>query len=65
MRDKRIKPLLKKLSAQGWTIHPIKKGWMCIPPDVTKPAVTIHKTPSDAKWFETCKRLLKRSGYRE
>lgn len=41
------------------------KGWMCYPPDKTKQAVMIHKTPSDARWYANCMSHLKRSGYIE
>ncbi|RDX21303.1 hypothetical protein CE156_10355 [Bifidobacterium breve] len=65
MRDKRTKPLLEKLENQGWRITEKTKGWMCYPPDKTKQAVMIHKTPSDARWYANCMSHLKRSGYIE
>ncbi|NBH69965.1 hypothetical protein E5991_02345 [Bifidobacterium pseudolongum] len=64
IKDKRIVPLLEQLEEQGWRIHSTKKGWLCYPPDKTKTAVAIHKTPSDSHWFESCLRLLRRSGFR-
>ena len=39
-----------------------KKGWMCYPPDKSKPGVPIHKTPSDASWYENCLEYLRRGG---
>ena len=65
IHDKRIEPLLKKLEEQGWRIKPMKKGWMCYPPDKSKQAVPIHKTPSDVRWLDNCMKYLRRGGFHE
>ncbi len=61
--DKRIKPLLRDLEAQGWRIQATKDGWMCYPPDPHKEQVLIHKTPSDQNWIHVAIRRLRKSGY--
>ncbi|GAB3613177.1 hypothetical protein [Humibacter ginsengisoli] len=61
--DRRIKPLLDELEAQGWRIDPKTKGWMCFPPDKSKRPVAIHKTPSDHRWYENCLSALRKSGF--
>lgn len=65
IKDKRTEPLLEKLKEQGWRIEAKKKGWMCYPPDKSKPGVPIHKTPSDARWYENCLKYLRRGGFQE
>ena len=64
-KGKRTEPLLEKLKEQGWRIEAKKKGWMCYPPDKSKPGVPIHKTPSDARWYENCLKYLRRGGFQE
>lgn len=36
-----------------------------LPPDKSKPGVPIHKTPSDARWYENCLKYLRRGGFQE
>lgn len=40
-----------------------EKGMDVLPPDTTKQAVAIHKTPSDARWYENCMKYLRRGGF--
>lgn len=61
--EKRLKSLFKKLKEQGWEINPSKKGWMVVPPDKSKPMVTIHGTPSDNRSWKNMIAQLKRSGF--
>ncbi|KWZ88479.1 hypothetical protein HMPREF3231_01878 [Bifidobacterium longum] len=43
IKDKRTEPLLEKLKEQGWRIEAKKKGWMCYPPDKSKPGVVFRQ----------------------
>lgn len=61
--DKRLKALLKDLESQGWRLRNIKSGWLAVPPDPTKEAVTIHKTPSDHRVWQNQLSRLRNSGY--
>ncbi|MFK0004979.1 hypothetical protein [Paenarthrobacter sp. NPDC090522] len=62
-QDKRLKWLLEELEAQGFRLKPIKSGWMALPPDRSKPGVTIHKTPSDVRAWENMQAQLRKSGF--
>lgn len=62
-QDKRLKGLLMELEGQGFRLKELKAGWMALPPDKTKPGVTIHKTPSDARAWANMLAALRRSGY--
>lgn len=61
--DKDLAKVLTELEAQGWRIEQRKKGVMAIPPDKSKPIVTIHKTPSDRRAWNNMMAALRRSGY--
>jgi hypothetical protein len=63
--DKRIKPLLERLEAQGWRISSTTKGWMCYPPDKGKSPVAIHKTPSDHRWYNNTLSQLRARGFQD
>ncbi len=52
----------KAAQRQGWRVEPTKKGWLLIPPDKTKPAVTMHNTPSDHRAEKNLIATLRRSG---
>jgi len=56
--------LVGKVEAQGWRIESKKDGWMCWPPDKSKPGVMIHRSPSDEHWHKMAIRRLKLSGYK-
>ena len=59
-----LKKLLKTLEAeQGAVIKAKNKGWMIYPPDKTKPAVMIHRTPSDRRAWANMISELRRSGF--
>jgi len=50
---------------QGWRVDDISKGWRFSPPDRSRPAVILHKTPSDYRWFQNFRAQMRRSGFRE
>ena len=62
-QDKRLKWLLEELEAQGFRLREIKSGWMAMPPDRSKPGVTIHKTPSDVRAWNNMTAQLRRVGF--
>jgi hypothetical protein len=60
---KDLKQVFASLEEQGWTIREAKKGWMAVPPDESKPIVTIHGTPSDKRAWNNMMAALRRSGF--
>lgn len=58
-----LKKVFSELEAQGWEIRPKKNGWMVVPPDESKPIVTIHRTPSDRRAWNNMMATLRRSGF--
>lgn len=61
---KSLKKLFKELeSEQGARIEIRRKGWMIYPPDVSRSAVMIHKTPSDRRAWANMLSELRRSGF--
>lgn len=60
----KLKPsdLVAAAEAQGWRIKKTKTGWLLIPPDPSKPAVTLHRTPSDHRWDRNALSRLRKSG---
>ena len=62
--QKSLKVLFKKLeSEQGARIETRRKRWMIYPPDTSRPAVMIHKTPSDRRSWANMLSELRRSGF--
>ena len=56
--EKEFRRLVRAAEEQGWRVRPLKKGLMLVPPDPTKPAVTLHRTPSDRRsWKNTVAQL--------
>jgi hypothetical protein len=47
--------------AQGWRVEDLTDGWSFVPPDKSKSKVTLHKTPSDHRWFLNFRAALRRS----
>lgn len=62
MGKQRPQDLVKIAESQGWRVQQTKMGWLLYPPDRTKPAVSLHKTSSDHRWFANAVALLRRSG---
>lgn len=61
---KSLKKLFKELeSEQGARIETRRKGWMIYPPDTSRSAVMIHKTPSDRRAWANMLSELRRSGF--
>ncbi len=60
--DKEFRRLVRAAEGQGWRVRPIKKGLMLVPPDPTKPAVTIHRTPSDHRSWKNVVAQLRAGG---
>ena len=61
---KSLKKLFKELeSEQGARIETRRKGWMISPPDTSRSAVMIHKTPSDRRAWANMLSELRRSGF--
>ncbi|EGR97270.1 hypothetical protein [Cutibacterium namnetense] len=61
---KSLKKLFKELeSEQGARIEIRRKGWMIYPPDASRSAVMIHKTPSDRRAWANMLSELRRSGF--
>ena len=61
---KSLKKLFKELeSEQGARIETRRKGWMVYPPDTSRSAVMIHKTPSDRRAWANMLSELRRSGF--
>ena len=59
-----LKKLLKTLETeQGAVIKAKNKGWVIYPPDKAKPAVMIHRTPSDRRAWANMISELRRSGF--
>ena len=56
------KDILKAAKDQGWREEPIKKGIRLVPPDTSKPAVVIHRTPSDNRAIRNTVSQMRRSG---
>jgi hypothetical protein len=54
-----------KAERQGWRVEDLSKGWKFSPPDRSLPFVTLHKTPSDWRWFQNFRTAMRRSGFRE
>ena len=67
LNDSRVRDLLKKAALQGFVLEAkTKRGHhKIIPPDATKPAITISSTSSDCNFYWELRRMLKRSGYVE
>lgn len=63
MASKDWKKVVKAARDQGWTEKPVKKGLMLLPPDKTKPGVTVHKTPSDVRAIDNKIAEMRRSGF--
>ncbi len=47
---------------QGWREKQIKKGWRLIPPDPSKQAVTVHRSPSDVRTLRNLLAEMRRQG---
>ena len=47
---------------QGWRIERVKKGWMLYPPDLSKPPVAWHGSPSDIAAVRNFLSQMRRSG---
>lgn len=62
MAKRSAQELVARAERQGWRVKRTKSGWMCFPPDRSKPAVTIHNTPSDGRWYNNALAQLRRSG---
>jgi len=60
--DKEFRRLVRAAEEQGWRVRPIKKGVMLVPPDLARPAVTIHRTPSDPRSWNNTVAQLRASG---
>ena len=61
---KSLKKLFKELeSEQGARIETRRNGWMIYPPDTSRSAVMIHKTPSDRRAWANMLSELRRSGF--
>lgn len=61
---KSLKKLFKELeSEQGARIETRRKGWMIYPPDTSRSAVMVHKTPSDRRAWANMLSELRRSGF--
>lgn len=61
-KKKTPKSLVEAAESQGWRVRDTKSGWMLYPPDPTKPAVLLHKTNSDHRWYANAVARLRRSG---
>lgn len=61
--DKDLKILIQKLEAQGWEVRKSSRGWKAIPPDKSKPMVTIHGTARGPRSWDNMILQLKRSGF--
>lgn len=62
MGKQRPQDLVKIAESQGWRVQRTKMGWLLFPPDVTRSAVSLHKTPSDHRWYANAVGALRRSG---
>lgn len=60
---KELRKLLDKLEQQGARVEQTKKGLMVYPPDKTKSAVMIHRTPSDRRSWANMISELRRAGF--
>lgn len=61
---KSLKKLFKELeSEQGARIETRRKGWMIYPPDTSRSAVMVYKTPSDRRAWANMLSELRRSGF--
>jgi hypothetical protein len=49
--------------AEGGRVQQTKNGIMIFPADKTKPAVTLHRTPSDVRAIKNAISQLRRSGF--
>lgn len=63
--DGKVRDLLLKAEAQGFRTERGAKSVKLIPPDKTKPIVTVSCTPSDANFYWELRRMLKRAGFVE
>lgn len=62
---KNLRKLVKDAESQGWTRKELKGGkLMLLPPDKTKPGVTVHLTPSDSRAWKNMLAAMRRSGFR-
>ena len=62
MVDKEFRRLVRAAEEQGWRVRPLTKGVMLVPPDPTKAAVTLHRTPSDCRSRNNTLAQLRASG---
>lgn len=62
MGKQKPEDLVRAAEEQQWTVKETKSGWQLIPPDQTKPIVTLHRTPSDHRWYRNAVSRLKKSG---
>lgn len=59
---KELQDLLSEAQRQGFQRKDTKKGFQMVPPDPSKPIVTVHKTPSDHRAFRNLVAQFRRSG---
>lgn len=55
--------VLKAAGEQGWRVESTKKGFRLLPPDPSKSAVAIHRTPSDHRAMKNTIAQMRRSGF--
>jgi hypothetical protein len=58
-----ISELRKELIAQAWRLDDSGKHTKAYPPDVSKPMVTISKTPGGGRWLQNTISQLRKSGF--
>jgi len=59
IRYNQVAQLVGRLEREGWRVERRKKGWMAFPPDLSRPGVPIHLSPSDHRAWKNLLSHLK------
>ena len=62
MNDSRLRGLIEEAVKQGFRLERGENAFKLIPPDKSKPIVTISSTPSDCNVYWELRRTLRKSG---
>jgi len=60
--QKEVNQLIAEAPRQGWTVVPIKNGYMLRSPD-GETAVTVHRSTSDVKAWRNALAKMRRGGF--
>lgn len=62
MNDSRMRGLIEAAQKQGFRLERGENAYKLIPPDKSKPVVSVAATPSDCNVYWQVRRMLRKSG---